>query len=181
MRGGRQIGELSVRIPVADPKQQAVGNHSVHEARYLRDVPFKTKISARRASDPPETPPTELQRADFLRLPGSGRVLVWNHRNPPQSLAVIAARPGPTPTTCAPPVPEQRRACSYRHRPCNTVRNSHRPADRHVVGNVAVAPGYVNVLDFLDQVTELGHADIGELIELARQQRALNFQLPVPL
>ena len=61
------------------------------------------------------------------------------------------------------------------------MRNSHRPADRHVVGNVAVAPGYVNVLDFLDQVTELGHADIGELIELARQQRALNFQLPVPL
>ena len=49
------------------------------------------------------------------------------------------------------------------------------------VCNVAIAPGYVKVLDSLDRVTELGHTDIGELIELARQQRALNFQLPVPL
>ncbi|GAB6406494.1 hypothetical protein [Pseudomonas sp. MHK4] len=49
------------------------------------------------------------------------------------------------------------------------------------VGNVAVSPDYVKVLDFLDRVTELGYADIGELIELARQQRTLNFQLPVPL
>lgn len=58
---------------------------------------------------------------------------------------------------------------------------SHRPADRLVVGNVTVAPGYVKVLDSLDRVTELGHADFGEFIELARQQRALDFQLPVPL